>query len=250
MYDRAVYISLRKTGIIILTTLLLILGYVGIHGTTQSDDTVLAYGLGNKVIVVDAGHGGIDPGAVRGDKREKDVTLPISKKLAKHLSQSGAMVIMLRDSDRDLADADFKGTVAQRKRNDLANRVKKANEANADLYISVHTNADVSPRWTGAQVFYNKGSEKSQLVAETIQKELTTILGNTKRKAKTGSYYILSNTKMPTVIVEVGFISNPGEAQLLNDPEYQSKVAYAIYSGIARAQNQDVPLVDTKIPPP
>jgi N-acetylmuramoyl-L-alanine amidase len=236
--------------LITLTVLLLILGYIGIRSNLQPDDPVLAYGLGNKVIVVDAGHGGIDPGAVRGDKREKDVTLPISKIVAKQLSQAGAMVIMLRDSDCDLADADFKGSIAQRKRQDLANRVKKANEANADLYVSIHTNADVSPRWSGAQVFYHQGSDKSKIMAETIQKELTSILGNTKREAKTGSYYILSNTKMPTVIVEVGFISNPGEAQLLYDREYQTKVAYAIYSGIARAQNQDVPLVDNKIPPP
>ncbi|HBQ85859.1 MAG TPA: N-acetylmuramoyl-L-alanine amidase CwlD [Syntrophomonas sp.] len=250
MLDRAVYIPLKKTGIITLTLLLLVLGYIGMRTNVQPDSSVLAYGLGNKVIVVDAGHGGIDPGAVRGEKREKDVTLPISKILAKHLSQAGAMVVMLRDSDRDLANSDFKGTVAQRKRQDLANRVKKANDANADLYISIHTNADLSPRWSGAQVFYNPGSEKSKRLAEIIQKELTTILGNTKREAKTGSYYILSNTKMPTVIVEVGFISNPGEAKLLYDPAYQSKVAYAIYSGIARSQNEDVPLVDTKIPPP
>lgn len=250
MLKRAIYIPLRKTGITTLTILLLVLGYIGIRGNAQPDDSVLAYGLGNKIIVVDAGHGGIDPGAVRGEKREKDVTLPISKKVAKHLSQAGAVVIMIRDSDRDLAGDDFKGSVYQRKRQDLANRVKKANEANADLYVSIHTNADVSPRWSGAQVFYNPGSEKSKLVAETIQKELSTILGNTKRKAKTGSYYVLSNTKMPTVIVEVGFLSNPAEAELLYDPAYQNKVAYAIYSGIARAQNADVPLVDTKIPPP
>lgn len=249
MLDRALYIPLRKTGLIVFSLLLLILGFAGIRHE-QHDNMVLAYGLGNKVIVVDAGHGGIDPGAVRGEQREKDITLPISQKLARQLSQAGAMVIMLRNSDHDLAGPDFKGSVAQRKRQDLANRVKKANEAGADLYISIHTNADVSPRWSGAQVFYNANSAKSKLIAECIQKELIAILGNTKREAKSGSYYILSNTKMPTVIVEVGFISNPGEARLLYDEEYQKKVAYAVFAGIARAQNQDVPLADNRLPPP
>lgn len=250
MLYRAIYIPLRKTGIIILTLALLVFSFAVIRLHDQSDPAVLAYGLGNKVIVIDAGHGGIDPGAVRGDRREKDVTLPISQRLARHLSQAGAMVIMLRDSDKDLAGADFKGTIAQRKRQDLANRVNKANQAKADLYVSIHTNADVSPRWTGAQVFYDSHSTKSKFIAETIQKELTSILGNTKREAKAGTYFILSNTKMPTVIVEVGFISNPGEARMLYDPEYQNKLAYAIYAGIARAQNQDVPVVDDIIPPP
>jgi N-acetylmuramoyl-L-alanine amidase len=250
MLNRAVYIPLRKTAIIALTLLLLVFGYIAMRPDGQLDKTVLAYGLGNKIIVVDAGHGGIDPGAVRGEKREKDVTLPVSKLLARHLSQAGAMVIMLRDSDKDLADANFQGSVAQRKRQDLANRVKRANQAKADLYVSIHTNAEVSPRWRGAQVFYLQGSAPSKLVAETIQKELIAVLGNTKREAKTGSYYILSNTKMPTVIVEVGFISNPDEARLLYDSDYQRKVAYAIYAGIAKAQNQDVPLVDDKIPRP
>lgn len=234
---KVIFIPRNKTNIVLIIFLLLVLGYTGIKSSYTDEKPALAYAVSNKVIVLDAGHGGKDPGAVRGEYREKDITLAISKNVQNYLSQAGAVVIMTRDKDCELVENNFKGTFNQRKRKDLTNRVNKANQAKADLYISIHTNADVSPQWSGAQTFYSASSEPSKLMAESIQQELTTILGNTKRKAKTGSYFVIDNTKMTTVIVEVGFISNPGEAILLGDEEYQKKVAYAIYSGIVKAQN-------------
>ncbi|MEN6462326.1 MAG: N-acetylmuramoyl-L-alanine amidase CwlD [Syntrophomonas sp.] len=248
--QKAIYISKYKTNLVLITFFLLTLGYVTFIKLNYSEQKmVLAYAVGNKVIVVDAGHGGQDPGAVRGNLREKDITLPIAKKLNKYLGQAGAVVIMTRKTDTDLAGEDFKGTVREHKRKDLANRVEKANKAKADLYISIHTNADVSPRWSGAQTFYCGTSEKSKLMAESIQQELTNVLGNTKRKAKTGSYYISDNTEMTTVIVEVGFISNPEEANLLTNKEYQDKLAYAIFSGIAKAQDRNQAVSTWKMVP-
>jgi N-acetylmuramoyl-L-alanine amidase len=200
---------------------------------------VMSYSLANKVIAVDAGHGGFDPGAKRDNITEDQITLAISKLLQKQLSEAGSLVVMVREDDKDLSDESFSGSLRERKRQDLNRRAEKANQAKAKLYVSIHVNADPSPRWRGAQVFYEKDSEAGKRAAVAIQEELTRILGNTKRKALPGNFYITKKTEMPAVIVEVGFISNPEECKLLMDPDYQAKVAYAIYAGIAKAQSQE-----------
>jgi len=237
MYIRKPYIFMEKKASILLPMFLfIILSYGVVANEYQPAEPVLSYSLANQLIVIDPGHGGFDPGAWRGELMEKNITLSISKKLQQHLSQAGAIVVMLREEDKDLAGEQFKGSLKERKRQDLKARVDEANRLKADLYISIHTNADPSPRWFGAQTFYNARSEESKIMAECVQDELTRILGNTKRKAKPGSYYIIDKTKMPAVIVEVGFLSHPTEAKLLNDPAYQNKVAYAVFSGVVNYQ--------------
>lgn len=235
MFNRVLILK-RKTGSILLSILLLpALCFWGVNLNDPRDQAVLSYTLANHVIVVDAGHGGFDPGAIGPGKNvEKDITLSISKKLAGLLSQSGALVVTTRDNNEDLA-GDKSGSLLERKRRDLAARVAKAKENKADIFISIHTNADVSPRWSGAQTFYSGNSEKAKKIAEAIQGELTHVLGNTTRKAKTGNYYITNKTDMTAVIVEVGFLSNPKEEKLLSSSEYQDKVAFAIFSGIAKS---------------
>ncbi|NPV27029.1 MAG: N-acetylmuramoyl-L-alanine amidase CwlD [Firmicutes bacterium] len=199
----------------------------------------LAWTVANKVIVIDPGHGGIDPGAVGpGGGLEKDIALAISKRLALTLSQAGAAVIMTRETDQDLSDANT-GSLLERKREDLARRVAIANERNADLFISIHVNKFPGSKWRGAQTFYHLESENSRRLAVAIQTELVHNLKNTDRKAKGDAFYIMRNTEMPAVTVEVGFISNPEEEQLLQDPLYQSKVAWAIYAGIVRYYSEE-----------
>lgn len=235
--DRIIYFKKKPATIIMAITLLLVLCFVGIRSDNQPEQPVMSYLIANQTIVIDAGHGGMDPGAMSHTKqKEKDITLEISRKLARYLSQAGALVITLRNSDEDLCPDNFKGSIRERKRKDLSLRVKRAEENKADLYISIHTNADVSPRWSGAQTFYKAGNTESQVLAESIQKEFISILRNTKREAKTGSYYILDKTSMPTVIVEVGFLSNHKEAELLGSSAYQDKIAYAIFCGIINSQ--------------
>ncbi|MGI6433788.1 MAG: N-acetylmuramoyl-L-alanine amidase [Syntrophomonadaceae bacterium] len=237
MFKAAVYyLSLKIYKAAVISTLSILLLIAILLGQPAEEYHIPAYALASKVVVVDPGHGGCDPGASRGIYVEKDITLAISRQLAQQLSQAGAMVVMLRTEDRDLVNDEFSGTIAARKREDLKLRVQKANEVKADLYISIHTNADPSPRWSGAQVFYNAGSKASKLAAVCIQEELTRQLGNTKRKAAPGNYYILANTHMPAVIVEVGFISNPREASQLASPDYQARLAQAVLGGIAQAQ--------------
>lgn len=222
--------------ILIVCTLLIFSGVMVTVDQIPAQQEVLSYALANRIIIIDAGHGGKDPGAKREQYVEKDITLEVSQKLAEYLSQAGSMVIMLREDDQDLAGESFSGSLSQRKKEDLKNRVKQATEAQADLYISIHANADPCPRWSGAQVFYNSSSKESKLLAVCIQEEITAGLGNTNRKAKPGSYYVLDRTSMPSVIVEIGFISNPREATQLADPEYQSRLAYTIFTGIAKSE--------------
>lgn len=206
-----------------------------IYTGAEPDMTVLSYGVAGKIIVVDPGHGGIDSGAVgrQTGVPEKEITLAISQKLARALSQAGAMVVMTRESDVDLS-GDQQGTLLEKKRRDLSRRVAKAEQVKADMYLSIHTNADPSPRWYGAQTFYYSNSPESQDLATCIQDELVRILGNNKRKAKEGVFYVIEKTTMPTVIIEVGFISNPREEQLLSDQLYQTRIAYAILSGVVK----------------
>jgi len=222
-----------KTVMVLAAMLALLTGrfYAG----AESDATVLSYGIAGKTIVVDPGHGGIDSGAVGRQTRvpEKEITLAISKKLVRALSQAGAMVVLTRETDTDLS-GDLHGSLIEKKRHDLSQRVAKAEQVKADLYLSIHTNADPSPRWYGAQTFYYANSEESKILANCIQDELVRILGNNKRKAKEGVFYIMEKTTMPTVIIEVGFISNPREERLLMDELYQTRIAYAIMSGLVK----------------
>ena len=229
-------ISKRKAQWTIAVVFVLALVFMLIPAQPLPEQTVLSYGVANKVIVIDPGHGGLDQGATRGKYIESDITLQISKKLAHNLSQAGAMVIMLRENESDLAGDEFTGTIGQHKREDMKKRVAKANQARADLYISIHTNAVPNTVWTGAQTFYKPNDEESKIIAKAVQEELSKTLGNTKRKAAPGGYFVLNHTKMPAILIETGFISNPGEAALLADSKYQSKLAFAIFSGVARSQ--------------
>ena len=232
-------ISKRKALGAVAGVLTLALMFMLIPAQPLPNPTVLSYGVANKVIVIDPGHGGLDQGATRGKYIESDITLQISKKLAQNLSQAGAMVIMLRENESDLAGDEFTGTIGQHKREDMKKRVAKANQARADLYISIHTNAVPNTVWTGAQTFYKPNDEESKIIAKAVQEELSKTLGNTKRKAAPGSYFVLNHTKMPAILIETGFISNPREAALLADGKYQSKLAFAIFSGVAKSQLTD-----------
>lgn len=236
--NRAIFIPRRSGSIAVAWGLLLLLCLAAMSGERE-EQPVMSYSVANQVIALDPGHGGFDPGAQRGDICEKDLTLSICKKLSRHLSKAGSLVVLIREGDKDLSDSDFQGSLRERKRQDLSRRAEKANQAKASLFVSIHANADPSPRWRGAQVFYNGSSEASRLAAEAIQEELTRVLGNTNRKALAGTYYITQKTRMPAVIVEIGFISNPEEGRLLMTPEYQDKVAYAIYAGIVKAQSRN-----------
>lgn len=196
--------------------------------------STLSWTVADKLIVIDPGHGGDDPGALgTTGVHEKDIVLEVSKKLAEILRQAGARVLLTRETDRDLSDPGTK-SLHQAKIEDLTRRVELANSRRADLFISIHVNSFPDRREDGAQTFSQPGSEESRKLAVAIQQELNRFLENPGREAKQVDYFANRMTKMPSVIVEIGFISNPREERLMLDPVYQSRIAWSIYAGIAR----------------
>jgi len=209
--------------------------------------------LPGKVIVVDPGHGGRDPGVIgRGaGTLEKDITLGISLKLAGLFTNGGAEVLLIRSADVDLSgDA----PLGEKKRTDLVRRVELINESGADVCLSIHGNGTGSSRWRGAQLFYPAGSDAGpRLLAETIQQELTAVLRNTDRQPiATDRQFLLRESRVPMVTVEVGFLSNPDEERLLAQDAYQQKIAWAIFRGVARyfaeAAGPAAPVVGRSVP--
>ncbi|HHY10255.1 MAG TPA: cell wall hydrolase [Firmicutes bacterium] len=216
---------------------------VGIYLGTASPAVLPVFGtqafsVAGKTIVIDAGHGGPDPGAVsaRG-ALEKEITLNVAKELEYLLKRAAVFTVMVRHGDYDLADSSERNLL-NRKRQDLARRVAIAEEAGADLYISIHANYFPSPIWSGAQTFYYEGQEEGMQLARCLQAELVRYLGPNHRLARPGEYRVLRDTSMPAALVEVGFLSNPQEAALLGKKSYQKRIAAAILAGIIRYYNE------------
>ncbi|SFF12761.1 N-acetylmuramoyl-L-alanine amidase [Bacillus sp. OV194] len=191
--------------------------------------------LSGKVIVLDPGHGGMDGGAVGSDGvLEKDISLDISLKLRDYLQEAGALVIMTRERDKDLGNKDT-GRIRARKWEDLRKRKEIINGSNGDLYVSIHLNALPSSRWRGAQVFFNPADKKGEAASKFIQNEIKRNLQNTNRIAKSiDGIYLMRTSKLPATLVEVGFLSNPNERELLKTKSYQHKVSASVYQGILR----------------
>jgi N-acetylmuramoyl-L-alanine amidase len=201
--------------------------------------------LSGKIILLDPGHGGPDGGA--GDKTalEKDIALTVSLKVRDYLQEQGALVIMTRETDRDLADKNTRG-YSRRKVEDLKKRLIMINQSEADFFVSIHLNSIPSPRWSGAQTFYAPKYKENERAAKFIQDELRINLENTDRKAKPIQHvYILKNAKKPGVLVEIGFLSNPGEKAKLKNEAYQEKVAASIYKGVNRYFTSEKELIET-----
>ncbi|MBH5320760.1 N-acetylmuramoyl-L-alanine amidase CwlD [Paenibacillus sp. GSMTC-2017] len=193
--------------------------------------------LSGKTIAIDAGHGGADGGAVsKQGAIEKDLNLAIALYLRDYLQQAGAVVIMTREGDYDLATGDAHA-YSKRKTEDLKRRAALINENNPATVISIHMNSIPQQKWSGAQTFYQPGNHPdNRVLAAFIQDEIKRNLENTTRIAAVvnGVYLMKAIKDIPTALVEVGFLSNPGEAERLVDAEYQRKVAASIYQGVLR----------------
>ncbi|MFF2094533.1 N-acetylmuramoyl-L-alanine amidase CwlD [Paenibacillus sp. NPDC058174] len=193
--------------------------------------------LSGKTIAIDAGHGGVDGGAVsKQGIVEKDLNLAIALYLRDYLQQAGAIVTMTREGDYDLASGDTRA-YSKRKTEDLQRRVGQIKDSGATLAVSIHMNSIPSAKWSGAQTFYHPDNHpENQGLALLIQDEIKRNLENTSRVAATQKtvYLLKELDHIPTALVEVGFLSNPGEASQLADADYQRKVAASIYQGILR----------------
>ncbi len=183
--------------------------------------------LSGKVIIIDPGHGGADPGTTKDNIYEKDINLAISKYLELELAKVGASVILTRDGDYDLSYPNAKW----RKKSDFDNRIKIINSNEADLYISIHLNYLSNSSYSGAQVFYNNDTNKeiAMVIQETINKELNNDREIKKIPSKTYMYDKLTTSG---VLIECGFLSNPPELNKLKTSTYQQKIAVVIKNGI------------------
>ena len=184
----------------------------------------------NKIIYLDPGHGGVDPGSIYKDIYEKDINLQICLKLQKNLEEMGATVYLTRYDDYDLSTPNTR----TRKKSDLNNRVRLMNDSNADMYISIHLNATNSKKWMGAQTFYDDVNPENKKIAQIMQEELKNNL-NTNREIDEISNMLLNRkVTIPGVLIEVGFLSNDNERYLLKKDDYQEKISQTIVKGILK----------------
>ena len=212
---------------------------VVVYETSASDKRFfLPEPLGGVTIVLDAGHGGLDGGASKGEVIEKDITLSITKKVARQLTRLGAEVILTRSTDGDVlsehAPSEQFPTNRERKKQDIFLREELVKQHKPDLFISIHANAIPNSKWRGAQVFYHKnGHPNSEYLAKAIQQTIRDSVQNTDREALSiKEVYLLKKVEVPAALVETGFISNDEERALLATESYQEKMAFAIARGI------------------
>lgn len=188
-------------------------------------------------VVIDAGHGGIDPGKVGvNGALEKEINLQIAEKLGALLEAEDIRVVMIRDSDQGLYDE----SASNKKVQDMKRRLARIEEVKPDIVVSIHQNSYHEEYVRGAQVFYYSSSATSKKLAELIQKRFVMNVDPENKRAAKGNnnYYLLKKTDIPVVIVECGFMSNREEAELLSTPSYQEKAAWAIHMGIMQFLNQ------------
>ena len=217
----------KKSVILILAGIILAAAIIGICAGVAAAST---HDDGERIVVIDAGHGGIDAG-VRGintDTKESDINLAISKYLRGYFSDAGFTVIMTRKTQGGLYGVSTKGF----KMRDMKKRKEIIEESNADMVISVHQNFCPIPSRRGGTVFYDKDSESGKTLAASIQKSLNEMKESVKQSSPlVGDYYMLKCTQSPSVIVECGFLSNTEDEKLLVSESYQKSIAYAIFKG-------------------
>lgn len=211
--------------------------YVGREAAAYVAGKNVDVGEGKRLVVIDAGHGGDDPGKVGiNGANEKDVNLQIAMLVKQFLEANDIEVVLTRDSDEGLYDSD----ASNKKVQDMKRRIELIEEADPAVTVSIHQNSYPEEYVHGAQVFYYTGSSQGKVLAESIQAQLVKRVDpeNRRQTKANDSYYLLKKTGVPIVIVECGFLSNGEEAEKLCSPEYQERVAWAIHMGILQYLNR------------
>ena len=184
-------------------------------------------GIKGKMITLDPGHGGTDPGAIgKQGTKEKDITLKIAMKVRDYLLDKGAQVSMTRTNDKDVFGPD--ATDAQ----ELQARVDVAQANDADLFVSIHCNASTNPNIGGISSYFFPKTDYDKIAASAIQDDLTKKFGLDDLGVRQANFYVNKRSSMPTVLIETAFISNQKEEKLLRSNWFQSKMAKAIADGI------------------
>ena len=227
---------LSKKRIVLHASLLIAVVSIGIFQMNLKEESIetVALPVSNKVIVLDAGHGNPDGGAVSTNGiSEAEINLKIALKLQNLLEQSGATVILTRSDENGIYDAD-KTKLKNQKVSDIKNRVKIGNSSSADIFVSIHLNKIPQSQYSGWQTFFKSGSEQGEKLATLIQENLNKTIEkeNNRVPMKLDNVYIVKNVEIPLTIVECGFLSNEEEERKLQEDDYQDKLAWGIYNGI------------------
>ncbi len=195
------------------------------------------------IIILDPGHGGLDSGCLSETGfEEKHANLSIALSVRDMLTALGYQVEMTRDTDISIHDKDITGTRNQ-KNSDMDNRLALFNKYDNAVCVCIHQNKFTEPKYWGAQMFYSGSNPMNESFAGIMMNEFVTKLQpDNKRELKptTTNIYLTHNTKNPSLMVECGFLSNPEEAALLETKEYQSKVAFTIFSGIDKFVSENI----------
>lgn len=189
---------------------------------------------GKPVIVLDAGHGGLDSGAVgKAGTLEKDVNLSVVLTLREMFQMSGFEVVLTRDKDISIYDDGVVG-IRNQKLNDMDNRLKIIQSYPDSIFLCVHQNNFTDPQYFGGQMFYNNNHPDNRTLAQIMQNRFAQLQPGNDREIKLSGkeLFLLNTNKNPSLMIECGFLSNPEEEQNLATWEYQQKVAFTIYSGV------------------
>ena len=231
---------IRKRTLLILLTILIVsiiaLSYWHIRFAVKE---VSFLPISNRIIGIDPGHGGVDPGAVgRTGVLEDEINLEIGLKLKRLIEQSGGIVIMTREEDKRLY-TEKSSTLREKKTEDLLNRKALIESAGCEIFVSIHMNSFTNSKYSGSQTFYYDGNIENEKLASIIHEELRNVLDKDNRRAAAirDDVYLIKELQIPSVLVEAGFLSNPEEERLLQTEEYQEKIAWAIYVGIMKYLN-------------
>lgn len=186
-----------------------------------------------KVIYLDPGHGGKDPGCIYDGIYEKDINLEITKIIEKKLYEQGAIVYLTRYDDYDLSV----NKTNNRKRSDLSRRSNIINTTKPDLYLSIHLNAEGTGLYRGAQAFYTDNNANNIIIAKLFQEQFKKELNSYRKYKKDNTLYMEKRIKTPGILLEIGFLSNYNERYLLKKHEYQEKVSNVIVNTIIKYFN-------------
>lgn len=186
------------------------------------------------VIVLDAGHGGLDSGAVgKSGLLEKDVNLSIVLKLRDMLELSGFEVVLTRDKDISIYDAGVEG-IRNQKLSDMDNRLEIIQQYPESIFLCIHQNNYTDPQYFGAQMFYNDNNPNNRTLAQIMQNQFAALQTGNNREIKLSGdeLFLLKSNTNPSLMIECGFLSNPDEEQKLASDEYRQQVAFTIWSGL------------------
>lgn len=210
--------------------------YAGKEAVRKTGSGNVKTAKASRVVVIDAGHGGFDPGKVGvNGALEKDINLEIAKKVKTFLEADDIQVVMTRESEAGL----YEEADSNKKVQDMKKRISIIEEASPAVTVSIHQNSYHEEYVHGAQVFYYTASEEGRKLAKILQERLIEGVDkeNTRVEKANNSYYLLKKTSTPIVIVECGFLSNREEADALTNELYQEKIAWAIHLGIIQYLN-------------